>query len=123
MKLTSFPRFNAGDYQDSPDWFRRFLETLNPLMDEIVTGLQGKLTVEDNLGGVYKQLEVLDDTEVEIKTDLTFKPNEVVLVWTSHESYAKLTWQPIGNESIRFKVKWDSAPSGKATVMLRIQGE
>jgi hypothetical protein len=125
MKISNLQRFDRGDYVEAPAWFHRFLETLNPILDEAISALK-QLTIDENFNGIYKTVEVLDLQDYEIKTGINGKAKNVVIAGMNFYSTATLCWENISKDSIRFRVIFDPlapAPSAPVKVTLQIIGE
>jgi hypothetical protein len=122
MKISNFPRIDRGDFSEAPDWMGGFIERLNPILEEVINALQGNIFLEHNMNGVYRTVEVVDDTEYEIQTGIRGQPVEVSLAHSENYEYARICWKRATEDRIRFKVKFDTAPSGAVNVTLRIVG-
>jgi hypothetical protein len=122
MKISNFPRINRGDFSGAPDWFNQFVERLNPILEEVIDCLQGNVHLPHNMNGVYRTVEVKDDTEYEIQTGIRGSVIEVSIAYSAYYEYPRLIWKRAVEDKIRFKVKFDVAPSSAVEVTLRILG-
>ena len=122
MKIDSFPRLNPDDFPDLPEPVRQVLEALNPILEQIIDALQGKLTADENSNARYISVEAADDTEYEITTGIDGIARNVSIASTDYFDYPLLAWENVSNESVRFKVKWATAPSTDPNITLKVEG-
>ncbi|MDD1713431.1 MAG: hypothetical protein LUQ69_09735 [Methanoregulaceae archaeon] len=123
MKISNLRRFSPGDYPDMPESFKRLLETLNDIFENLVVCLQNRTTFIDNFNCAEKTLELKHNTSVEIEMkQVKGRIREVQLVWSELYDYARVAWEFVTGSRIRVKVWWDSAPTDKVKVTLRFLG-
>jgi len=123
MKISSFSRIDKGDYSDAPEWFLRFADHLNPILDEIVRALQGRLTLDENHNCVYKEVELADSTELEISQEVKGNVVEVSVASSEYFGEFQFTWRKFTEERIGVRIKWVVAPATAQKVTLRILGD
>ena len=86
-RVPQLSSLSADDYPDAPEWFRQFLETLNPFVGDTTQALSGGLN-KDNIARQYETLTIetrafAADTfangAVQIKNRLSTKPTAVIV--------------------------------------------
>ena len=79
-QLPKLSRFQTEDFQkDQRKWIGKLLQPLNSFMQSVVSGLDRNLTVNQNMQGEIKSLNVRGGGEVKFKYSATQRP-AVVLV-------------------------------------------
>lgn len=66
MKIDATKRISPESIPDAPDWLPKLLTPLNSFMEQVITGLQGKLTIADNVLSKEIELPFTHGTEKEI---------------------------------------------------------
>lgn len=123
MKIDSFPRLNPDDFGDAPEFFRQFLDALNPILEQVIEALQGNLAFGENFNGIYRTVLVEDGVDMEIRHGLKGSARDVQCVATGRYSPWRIAWENRDKETIKFRVTWDSPPAERTQVLLRILGD
>lgn len=118
MPVPKLKAISAEDFQDAPEWFRKFIETLNPFLTDVTNLLTGRLTAE-NLQRQVSTITVVTaasvpdtfaNSRVRVKNKLAAKPIEVRIGQIVPKSQGDtltaavgLTWDYLQTGEIRIK--------------------
>lgn len=117
-ELTEIPKIPKGT-----EWISAVLAPRDRALKDHAQALTNRLTFEENLNAEVRDVEVFHNVEVELTLNTLNGPAiGVFLVFSELEDYAKLKWRASDADTLRFTVKWDSAPSAGYTVRLVIIG-
>lgn len=110
MKLPDFVQLKRDDFPESPGWWAKFLERINPMFEQLFSALR-HLRVDDNFDGRYREIELANGVARELSTGFTVPARDVQLVWTEAFVPVSFCWRTQGNEKIVVLATWSGAPN------------
>lgn len=122
MKISSFPRLNKQDFREAPEWFSKFLDSVNPILDQVTTALQGRLTLGENHNSALKKVRLYHEVEYSFDHGLEGTIEDISVAHSDLYDFSRLTWRDLGAGRVAVKISWESAPSLGYDVKLRITG-
>lgn len=112
MGLPSLKRVSFEDYPGAPDWFRSFLEVLNPFLNDVTT--QAATQTRQYATLTVETAATLDDTfansRIRVKNRLGSKPMEVRVARVTPKSSGDSITSAVG-------VVWDLLGTGEIRIL------
>ncbi len=121
-RIESLRRFQKSDYPEAPDWFDKFINSLNRALEDLITQMQGGLTVtNENAESIVLEMThnvAQDITASGIRGDPTD-----VRVQKSDTAVDTILWTNAGPKTANVTLKFDGAPTAEQTVKLKIKSD
>lgn len=77
-KVPQVKRLLVDEFPDQP-WIEPLIQSLNQFMDGVVSNLNNGLTVEDNMAGIVREVELDGNMPLKIAWNLNSKPKSVLV--------------------------------------------
>jgi len=123
MNIGQVKRLSRGDIPEAPAWFDKIFTLWAQSFEPLYNALARRLTFGDNMQGEEKEIEMGHDEEVVVQVNLKSKVTRATVVRTSLFDPASWAWEAITSTSVRVKVQWATAPTGKFLVLWRFESE
>lgn len=118
MKIGTFRRFFAKDYQDVPkgNWFEQLLGSLNLFTDPVITALRNGMTYADNFNCTVKSVTLESDVALQIGVNTL--PSEVRIQKADGAMVTGFAWSPLKNNLISVIARFDDKKSHPTTLII-----
>lgn len=114
MKLPIVKRLDRADLSgkgDLPGWIDPLLGMINSFLDPLVTAIQGRLTLADNLYGAKLSVNLTHNTDLKIgyvasNPRFTTKPIGCVVISTNGNKYTSFSWVLNSDKSVTLNIEF-----------------
>ncbi len=107
MKLGQYIRLTLQDIPGTPPWWSRFLERLNPLLENLYEALK-RLRIDDNFDGTYLDAVTRHAAFTRIQLPKKLRPRDVHVASIDYFCPYQFAWRPDGEEHIIIQVVFDN---------------
>ncbi|MHC4714301.1 MAG: hypothetical protein ACYTAN_13700 [Planctomycetota bacterium] len=121
MSIESFRRIDPAKYKEAPEWFIRFIGTVNRHFEDVITLLQGGLTSR-NENSELIPIEVKNAQEEKIDhPNVRSAPEEVRIVY-SETALTSFRWYMSAEGQVAITCTFSGSPAGPQRVHVYVRG-